>query len=107
MGMLSNNGQTGGLSGLVERFQQAGLGDVIGSWVGTGRNLPISGEQIRQALGNDRLQQISEETGLPPEETAEHLSGVLPEAVDKLTPEGQVPSSGLGDIGSLLGRLRG
>src|SRR2546423_1469142 len=72
LAMLSKNSQPGGLSGLTTRSQQAGRGDVIGSWIGTGQTLPISAEQIQQVLGEGHLQQVSEETGLPQEETARH-----------------------------------
>ena len=51
LSLLSNDGAHGGLAGLVERFQQAGLGNVLQSWIGTGANLPISGEQLASVLG--------------------------------------------------------
>jgi uncharacterized protein YidB (DUF937 family) len=105
--MLSSNSQVGGLHGLVDKFQEAGLGNVIGSWIGTGQNQPISPEQVQQVLGDGQLQQISEQTGLPPEQTAGHLSDLLPSLIDKLTPNGQVPEGGLGQAGALLGRLLG
>ena len=54
-GMLGNNSQLGGLGGLVEKFQQAGLGDVVGSWIGTGQNQPISADQLSSVLGSDAL----------------------------------------------------
>jgi uncharacterized protein YidB (DUF937 family) len=103
---LSNHGQAGGLPGLIGRFQEAGLGDVIGSWISSGQNLPISAEQIQQILGNGHLQQISEETALTQDETATHLSVLLPDLIDRLTPNGQAPEGGLGDIGTLLANWR-
>jgi uncharacterized protein YidB (DUF937 family) len=106
LAMLSNHGQAGGLPGLIGRFQEAGLGDVIGSWISSGQNLPISAEQIQQILGNGHLQQISEETALTQDETATHLSVLLPDLIDRLTPNGQVPEGGLGDIGTLLTNWR-
>ncbi len=105
--MLSSNSQVGGLPGLLERFQEAGLGHVIGSWIGTGQNQPISPEQVQQVLGDGELQHISEQTGLPPEQAAGHLSDLLPSLIDKLTPNGEVPEGGLGQAGALLGRLLG
>lgn len=107
LSLLSDNGQTGGLNGLVERFQEAGLGHIIGSWIGPGQNLPISGEQIRQALGNGSLEQISEETGLTQDETANHLSEMLPQLVDRLTPDGMAPQGGLGNVSALLEQVMG
>jgi uncharacterized protein YidB (DUF937 family) len=64
--------------------------------------LPISAEQIQQILGNGHLQQISEETALTQDETATHLSVLLPDLIDRLTPNGQAPEGGLGDIATLL-----
>ena len=52
-GLLANNGEVGGLGGLVSRFEQAGMGEVIGSWIGTGENQPVSGGQLQDALGSD------------------------------------------------------
>ncbi len=105
--LLSNNSQVGGLSGLLDRFQQAGLGHVAGSWIGTGQNQPISPEQVQQVLGNDQLEQVSQQTGVPPEQAASHLSELLPGLIDKLTPNGEVPQGGLGQVGALLGQLMG
>ena len=106
LAMLSNHGQAGGLPGLIGRFQGAGFGDIIGSWISSGQNLPISAEQIQQILGNGHLQQISEETALTQDETATHLSVLLPDLIDRLTPNGQAPEGGLGDIGTLLANWR-
>ncbi|RJG05563.1 DUF937 domain-containing protein [Noviherbaspirillum cavernae] len=102
LSMLSNDGQTGGLSGLAGKFQEAGLGDVVNSWIGSGQNMPISSEQIQQALGGGELEQISETAGLSQNETASQLSELLPGLVDKLTPNGQAPQGGFGDVASLL-----
>jgi uncharacterized protein YidB (DUF937 family) len=81
----------GGLQGIVAQFQQQGLGPTIQSWVGTGENLPISPEQIRQALGSDTVQQLAAKLGIPPDQLAAKLSEVLPQAVDKMTPGGKLP----------------
>jgi len=105
--MLANNSQTGGLAGLVEKFQQSGLGDVVGSWIGTGQNQPVSPGQVSSALGPDILGQIAAQLGLTHEQAASQLAQVLPQVVDHATPEGQVPSGGLGEIGALLGQLSG
>jgi uncharacterized protein YidB (DUF937 family) len=81
----------GGLQGIVAQFQQQGLGPTIQSWVGTGENLPISPEQIHQALGSDTVQQLAAKLGIPPDQLAAKLSEILPQAIDKMTPEGKVP----------------
>lgn len=81
----------GGLQGIVAQFQQNGLGPTIQSWVGNGENLPISPEQIHQALGSDTVQQLAAKLGIPPDQLAAKLSQVLPQAIDKMTPDGKVP----------------
>ena len=83
--------QGGGLQQLVASFQQKGLGDIIGSWVSTGSNLPISADQVKQALGPEKLGQLAQQTGLDTGTLAGQLSNLLPGLVDKLTPDGNVP----------------
>ncbi len=86
MGMVGNQ-QTGGLGGLVQQFANKGLGDIVNSWVNTGKNLPITAQQIQQGLGKDALAQLAAKAHLPTEEIAGQLSRLLPQIVDKLTPE--------------------
>lgn len=110
LGMLTQNGSGGaggggGLGAMVEQFQRGGLGDVMNSWVGTGQNLPISPGQLEQVLGGDTIAQIARQMGLSNGDAAGQLSSLLPEVIDKLTPQGRVPEGGLGDIGDLLGML--
>ncbi len=107
LALLANNGQTGGLHGLVERFQEAGLGNVIASWIGSGPNAPITTEQLHQVLDEGQLRQISEESDLPEDETADRLRQMLPDLVDKLTPTGHIPPGGLGNMSSLLDHFLG
>ena len=105
LGMLANNGQGGGLGGLMERFQSAGLGEQMNSWVGTGQNLPVSPEQLGSVFGQDQMAQMAEKMGLSTGDLGAQLSQLLPQAVDQLTPGGQAPAGGLGDLGDLLGQL--
>lgn len=105
--LLASNGQNGGLQGLMERFQEAGMGNAVSSWIGTGENVPITPTQVQQALGDGPLQQISEESGLSQDEAANHLSELLPTLVDKLTPAGHIPAGGLGEMSDLLGEFFG
>ena len=81
----------GGLQGIVAQFQQQGLGPTIQSWVGNGENLPISPDQVQQALGSDSIQQLAAKLGIPPDQLAAKLSEILSQAVDKMTPGGKVP----------------
>lgn len=91
---LINNPQTGGLAGLVQSFQQGGLGEIVNSWVSTGANLPISPEQIQRVLGNSSLQGLAAQLGVSPEQASGSLAELLPQVVDQLTPNGQVPQGG-------------
>ena len=98
--------QSGGLSGLLDKFQSHGLGDAAQSWVGTGANLPVSGDQVSQALGGDALAGLGAKFGGNSPELAQLVAQFLPLIVDKLTPNGQVPAdNGLGGLSS-LGNLR-
>jgi uncharacterized protein YidB (DUF937 family) len=80
----------GGVQGLINQFQQEGLGPTIKSWVETGENQPISPDEVHKALGPDDLRELAAKVGMSPEELAAKLSNVLPKAVDKLTPKGTV-----------------
>jgi uncharacterized protein YidB (DUF937 family) len=95
LGLLSGGGPGGGLQGLIQTFQSKGLGDIISSWVGTGQNLPVSGEQLKTGLGADLIGQLASKVGLSPEVATSKLTELLPTLVDKLTPEGKIPESGL------------
>lgn len=106
-GMLGNDGGQGGLGGLMEKFQQAGLGEVMSSWVGTGANQPISGDQLSQVLGQDTLADLASKIGMDRDAAAGQLSQVLPGIIDRLTPQGQAPQGGLGNAGDLMGMLGG
>jgi len=92
MGMVGNQ-QTGGLNGLVEQLTKKGLGDIVSSWVSTGKNLPITPQQIQQGLGNNTISTIASEIGITPEAVTSQLSQLLPQVVDKLTPNGNINQS--------------
>jgi uncharacterized protein YidB (DUF937 family) len=83
----------GGVQGLVNAFEQKGLGRIAKSWVGTGPNQPISNAQLQQVLGAETVQQISVKLNVAPEELLTKLSELLPQHVDKLTPNGVIPSN--------------
>lgn len=109
-GMLASNNESGtGLGALIQQFQNSGLDDLVQSWIGTGQNLPISAEQIMQALGGDRVGDMAAQAGLSTEEASGQLADMLPQLIDKLTPGGQLPSGSLdiNAIGSVLGGLLG
>lgn len=83
----------GGVQGLVAQFEKQGLGGVMQSWIGEGANLPISAEQLHQVLGSDTVTQLAQKFGLNPQELLQKLSTALPQAVDKMTPGGVVPTA--------------
>jgi uncharacterized protein YidB (DUF937 family) len=92
LGLISNP-QTGGLQGLIQTFKEKGLGDAMSSWISTGENLPVSGEQIQHALGGNLIRQIAEQLGSSKSEVSGSLSNLLPQIIDKLTPNGTLPDS--------------
>lgn len=106
-GLLANNSELGGLSGLIEKFKQAGLGDVIQSWIGQGENLPISAEQITQVLGSGTIGNIASQLGIDPAQASSQLAQMLPGLINTLTPGGEAPQGGLGQAGDLVGMLGG
>jgi uncharacterized protein YidB (DUF937 family) len=83
----------GGVQGLVQQFEQQGLGPTVRSWVGTGANQPITADQIHQALGPDTIKDLAAKFGLSSDEIARRLASVLPQAVDHLTPGGVLPKN--------------
>ncbi|RPX09354.1 hypothetical protein IPC730_07345 [Pseudomonas aeruginosa] len=97
-------GSLGGLGGLFQMLQNAGLGDALNSWIGGGPNQSVSAADISRVFGDGQLQQLADSAGVSQGEAAEHLSSLLPELVNKLTPDGQAPQGDL-DIGSLLARF--
>ncbi|HEY3459116.1 MAG TPA: YidB family protein [Bryobacteraceae bacterium] len=88
------NSQPGGVAGLVETFQQKGLGGIVSSWVGTGANQAISPQQVENALGNQQVADIASKLGVSTQDASSHIAQWLPAVIDHLTPNGQVPSSG-------------
>ena len=85
---------SGGLRDLVDAFKQKGQGEVADSWVSRGPNKQIAPHQLEQAIGPDVLETLSQQTGLSREELLSRLSKNLPDAVDKYTPEGRIPTAG-------------
>ncbi|MCB1391477.1 MAG: DUF937 domain-containing protein [Rhodobacteraceae bacterium] len=87
--VVQNNG---GVQGLISNFERNGLGAIAQSWVGTGQNETVSPDQLRQALGPDALSNLAATTGLDPQALLAQLSQHLPNAIDRLTPGGRMPS---------------
>lgn len=107
-GGQGRSAQAGGgpLGGLAEQFQQAGLGDVLGSWIGTGQNRPVSADQLGQVFGQDQLSELGAKLGMGGGDLASELSQILPGLVDQMTPQGQLPEPGAaGGNDGLFGML--
>ncbi|MXR37753.1 YidB family protein [Craterilacuibacter sinensis] len=84
--------QNGGLGGLVEKFQQGGVGEIVSSWISTGDNQAIAASQIEQVLGHEQIAALAGKMGLDTSQVAQSLATALPQLVDKLTPDGEVPA---------------
>jgi uncharacterized protein YidB (DUF937 family) len=114
--------QHGGIEGIVQKFAAQGLGGHAQQWVGNGPNPPITGDHIQQVFGNDTVQHMAGQLGVPPAQAASGLAAMLPTVIDKLTPHGQSVSGtdlqnniaallkggtgglGLGDLARLFGK---
>lgn len=99
--------QSGGIQGLMEKFQKGGLGDVFSSWVSQGANMGINAEQLQNVLGSERLQAIASKLGVDPTQAGGFLADLLPKAIDNLTPGGEVDTNAnlTGGLASLLPKL--
>ena len=82
----------GGLGGLIQKYEGAGLGPVIASWIGTGDNQPVPADALHGVLGSDLVQQIAAKTGLPIDQLLPQIASHLPQLVNEMTPNGEVPS---------------
>ena len=115
IGMLRSSGQgaqaggasSGGLGGLLDQFRRAGFGDQTNSWVSTGQNMPLPPNALEQTLGRGGLAEIARRAGLSEEDASRGLSQLIPEMVDRVTPDGQVPdgNSLLASLSTLSQRL--
>ena len=99
--------QRGGLGGLLSQFQQAGYGKQADSWVSTGGNQPITGDVLSKVLGSGELDRIAEKLGLPRQQAADQVASALPEVVDRMTPQGSVPSDSDALVNRALEILQG
>ena len=88
-----NAASVGGLGGIIDAFQKGGLGHITDSWVGTGENLPVSGDQLTQVLGSDKISAIASQLGMSHGDVSAQLAQILPQLVNHVTPDGQVPQN--------------
>jgi uncharacterized protein YidB (DUF937 family) len=82
-----------GLSGFTQKFKEGGLDEQVSSWISKGQNLPVVGDEIERVFGNDKVTSIAAKLGITPDEAADELAEAVPEVVDEMTPEGQLPTS--------------
>ena len=97
--------QHGGLAGILEKFNANGLAEQAASWVGKGDNLPVSAAQIANVLGDGQIAQMAEKFGITPDVLSSKIAEYLPNAIDKLTPNGELPDSN-NLLGAVLGMLK-
>jgi len=93
LGQVLGSGGQGGLSAIVAKLEQSGFGDQVKSWIGTGQNLPITADQIKQVLGSDVVRQLAAKYNIPIDQVSEVLAHQLPVAVDRASPGGKLPHS--------------
>jgi uncharacterized protein YidB (DUF937 family) len=93
IGLITNHTSGQGLAGLVQQFEQQGLGHLAQSWVGTGQNLPVSAEQIEQVLGSEKVKELAAKAGVDTTQISSALAQYLPQIINHVTPDGQVPQT--------------
>ncbi len=103
--LSSGNGSGGGLADIVGSLQSGGLADAVSSWLGSGDNLAVAPDKLASALGPDKLSKFADEAGISGSEAGALLSGLLPQIVDKLSPDGALPDTG--GLDSMLEGLMG
>lgn len=91
LGEVMGNGGQGGLSAIVAKLEQAGLGQQVKSWIGSGQNLPITAQQLQEVLGSDTVKQLAAKFNIPVDELSKVLAQQLPTAVDSASPAGKLP----------------
>lgn len=98
--------QNGGVNGLIEKFQKNGMGEQVQSWIGTGQNLPISASQLAQVFDNQTVQNFATKLGIDPNTAMTMVAQFLPQIIDKLSPNGNLPKEGNSNaITDILGKL--
>jgi len=97
--------EQGGAEVLLQKFQQGGLGQVLNSWLGSGSNMSIDGGEIQNALGNDQLQSLADKLGTDVQGASGTLAALMPQVIDKLSPQGHIKTSNTQDLGAMVDGL--
>lgn len=103
MGWVQRNG---GVGAVLDRFRQHGLSDQAASWVSTQTNAPLQAQDVQKVIGDDEIDAMAQKLGVSREQVAQGLSHILPQVIDKVTPEGAVPQDADQRLGSGLSALR-
>jgi uncharacterized protein YidB (DUF937 family) len=90
---MINSPEIGGVSGLVQKFHENGLGEMANSWVANGDNQAAAAEHIEEVLGQDRVAEVAARMGMSPDDAKAKLAQLLPQVVNHMTPNGQVPQA--------------
>ena len=85
--------QNGGLEGVLGKFRQGGLAQQADSWVGTGKNMDVSGDQVQEVFGPSTMGDLASKLGMPTGQAGSVMAQILPELINQLTPQGQVPEN--------------
>lgn len=96
----------GGIDGILTKLKEGGLADIAATWVGNGKNAPVSSNQITDALGADTIAEIAGKFGLSPDMLSGQLAEHLPNVIDKMTPNGEVNNNSNDLLGTVLGMLK-
>ncbi|MBB3306544.1 MULTISPECIES: YidB family protein [unclassified Enterobacter] len=97
--------EQGGVEVLLQKFQQGGLGQVLNSWIGSGSNHSVDGGEIQNALGQDQLQSLADKLGTDVNGASGTLAALLPQVIDKLSPQGHIDTSNTQDLGAMVDGL--
>jgi uncharacterized protein YidB (DUF937 family) len=108
MNLLGSGGNGGGVQSILSSLQSGGLGDIVSSWLGSGTNAAVAPAELESALGADQISKFASEAGVSGSEASALLAGILPQVIDKLSPDGQLPDTGALDsvLGGLMGALK-
>ena len=94
-----------GLQGIVASLRSNGMGKQVQSWIANGKNLPITGADVKRVVDPSALSKTAQQQGMTPDELADYVARALPQLVDQATPNGQVPKQG-GNVDALVGMLK-
>jgi uncharacterized protein YidB (DUF937 family) len=90
-GLFAEDGPLGGVNGMLDKLRESGLGKQVDSWISKDDNQPVTGEEVKSAFGSEQLKAIADKAGTTVDKVSSAIAGFLPQAIDKLTPDGKLP----------------